>query len=139
VTTVTEMRGRIGAVRFLALLFGQLPTDREYTADSDKWSSALLRLRDRHVELEDLFDELTFSKKPGCKPYSPEVSKFLIRLRAGTVVQVVNSGLVRLQISSEIQKEMYEFHAKKVDSGILPIVRQLADELAKDNDVIVIR
>lgn len=129
----TSMSAKMGARRFLALLFGQLPIEQEYTANSGEWSEALLQLRDRHEEYENLFEGLTFSRKPGRRPYSHEVSKFLLRLQSGTVVQVTNPGRVRLRIRPEVQKEMYEYHARRVDEDTLSIVGQLAAELTMNS------
>ncbi|PIP23959.1 MAG: hypothetical protein COX90_00175 [Candidatus Nealsonbacteria bacterium CG_4_10_14_0_2_um_filter_38_17] len=130
---VNRASARIGAKRLLALLFGRLPVDKDYTTKSGEWSEALLQLRDRHEEYEDLFEGLTFSRRPGRRPYSREVSKFLLRLQAGTVVQVINPGVTRLRIRSEVQKELYEHHARRVDEDTLSIVDQLATELAKNS------
>ena len=133
--TTTGGGVKMGARRLLALLFAQLPTNREYTTDAGKWSEALLRLRERHKEYEDLLEELTFSRRPGRRAYSGEVSKFLMRLQAGGVAQLVNPGIVRLQIRPELQREMYEHHARKVDEHMLSITNQLAAELAKDSSL----
>ncbi len=135
---MTTTGTRLGYSRFLALLFGHLPTTREYTADSGRWSDAILRLRDKHEEqYPGLFEALTFSRKPGRLPYSREVSRFLIRLQAGTVVGVMNPGFARLVIRPEAQKEMLDHHASKVDAEILSIVKDLASELERDEVVII--
>lgn len=136
---MTSTGTRLGYSRLLALLFGHLPTtSREYPADSGRWSDAILRLRDKYEEqYPGLFEALTFSKKPGRLPYSREVSKFLMRLQAGTVVQVMNPGFARLMIRPEAQKEMLSHHASKVDAETLAIIKDLASELERDKALVI--
>lgn len=133
---------RLGASRALALLFGCLSTERPYIADSGQWSESLLRLRDKYADQEGynlILGDLTFSKKPGRRPYSPEVSKFLIRLQAGDVVQVLNPAYITLEFRANSQKKMFDHHASKVDKDALTIIQELAKELENDTQLTVPR
>lgn len=122
----------IGPYRLLFLLFAHLPTDREYPSDHGRWTEAIWNLRERHEsEHPELFAELTFSRKPGCRPYSRQVSVALLTAR-GTLFEVRIGSVVRYVVQPDSQTQTREHHEARVSPEILLVIAQLAREMSEN-------
>ena len=123
---------RISNARLLPLLFSFLPSTQDYSADSGRWSEALLRLRNEHEhDYPGLFDDVGFSVKPGRRPYSPEVSRFLTELQLGAVVEVMNPGYAKLRFKDEAQQAIRQHHVSRVGDRVRKVIEKLARELSQ--------
>ena len=122
----------IGPYRLLSLLFASLPSDREYPSDHGRWTEAVWNLFQRHEkEHPELFVELTFSRKPGCHPYSRQVSVALISGR-GDLFEVRIGPTTPYVILPEAQAQKREHNEARVSPTILPLIAQLAREMSED-------
>ena len=123
----------------LLLLFSYLPTELHYTADSGRWSRAVMWLRDRYEDrYPHLFDDLSFSVQPGLYPYSKQVGEFLTLIQFGELVEVRNPGYALLHVMSEAQPKVRHRIQEQIGPELPVLAKRMAEELLADQRATIV-
>ena len=135
---MTTVHKIIGSTDFLRLLMSYLPSDGMYTNSAGVWAQAILTLRDRHEqEHPELFEDFSFDIKPGCLPYSREVSLWLTSLYTcvgapGAPSYHREEGREYLKFPESFQEESRERPVQRLSQEVVALMQQFAAEVAKE-------